>query len=63
MSNFVEDILSGKTKIESIDDYVEEWHLSDSTKTIYEYLGLTWEEYGRWIVNPSSLKITLDKYL
>jgi hypothetical protein len=38
-----------KTTVENIDDLIDEWYESDSELSLYEYLGLTFEEYGIWI--------------
>lgn len=35
-----------------MDDEVEKWHNSTNTKEIYEYLGLTQQEYREWVENP-----------
>ena len=36
---------------EVLDDKVSEWHKSPSSETreLYEYLGMTWEEYVDWL--------------
>jgi len=34
------------------DDKIDEWHESDSELKLYEYLGLTFEQYKDWIKNP-----------
>lgn len=31
---------------------VREWHESDSTLELHEWLGMTEEEYARWLTNP-----------
>lgn len=30
MTNFIDDVIDGKTKLDEIDDYAEKWHNSDS---------------------------------
>jgi hypothetical protein len=40
-----------------LDDHVEAWHqspLSDPTP-LHEYLGMTWDEYGAWVKDPSAI--------
>ncbi|MGJ9460469.1 hypothetical protein [Oceanobacillus sp. CF4.6] len=53
---FMEACLQGEALLEEIDDYVDEWHDSDSDEEIYDYLGMTIEEYGVWVEDDSMLK-------
>ena len=55
MSNFVTDCLSGKAKPEDLDDYLSAWHASDSALPAIDYLGLTWEEYGQWLMDSKAI--------
>ena len=35
---------------EEIDDAIERWHGGQGMgQELHEYLGWTWEEYGRWV--------------
>jgi len=36
---------------QEIDDKITEWHSSDSQLTIYEYLGMTWEQYSHFVLH------------
>lgn len=54
---FMDACLSGDALLEEIEDYVDEWHESDSTEELYEYLGLAKEEYAIWVENDATLKI------
>mgnify|MGYP000756431978 CR=1 FL=1 len=56
MTNFIDDVIDGKTKLDEIDDYVEKWHNSDSHCSVSEYLGMTEEEYFLWTEDNSNLK-------
>jgi DNA-directed RNA polymerase specialized sigma subunit len=49
--NFIEQLKNGMVTVEAIDDFVDAWHESDSDLEIYEYLGMTEEEYGEWVMN------------
>jgi len=53
---FMDACLAGDALYEEIDDYFVEWHNSDSDETVYEFLGMTEEEYGLWVENDSVLK-------
>ena len=56
MSNFIEKCISGEVKYQEINDFIEVWHKSKSkSKPIYEFLGMTYEEYVMWVKNPDSL--------
>lgn len=46
---FVDKLLAGEVTEEDIDDYISEWHKSTSTLPLHEFLGMTWDEYGRWL--------------
>ncbi len=58
MSNlkFMEACLKGEALLEDIEDYVERWHKSETDETIYDFLGMSEEEYGLWVENDSLLK-------
>lgn len=53
---FMEACLEGDALLEEIDDYIDEWHESDSKEELHDYLGMTFEEYGIWVENGSMLK-------
>jgi hypothetical protein len=55
--SFVELVLSGQERPESIDKFVHDWHsrFDDDGATIFDYLGLTKEEYSKWVEDPNSL--------
>ena len=47
---FAEECRRDSNKICEIDDYIDLWHDGDGDgKKLHEYLGMTWEEYGRWL--------------
>ena len=53
--NFVGLCLSGEALAEEIDGYVEAWHAGGSGLPLYTFLGMTREEYGSWVEEPSFL--------
>lgn len=53
---YMDELLDGEAFLEEIDDYIDEWHDSDTDQEIYEYLGMTEEEYGLWVEDDSVLK-------
>ena len=47
---------------EQIDDLVDEWHRSGGTdKELYEFLGMSWDEYGLWATNPQEWRRPLTE--
>ena len=49
MANFKERYLAGEIEFEEIDDYVDEWNISDDIRTLAQFLGLNEEEEDVWI--------------
>jgi hypothetical protein len=58
MSNikFMDACLQGEALLEDIDEFIDEWHESDSNEEIHQYLGMTFEEYSLWVEDDSLLK-------
>jgi hypothetical protein len=60
MHHVIYKVLYGEIDIDDVDiamdDAVEAWHLDRHTQqAIWEYLGMTHEEYGRWVENPRAI--------
>jgi hypothetical protein len=43
-----------------IDDAIEVWHTSNTGMELYEFLGLTREEYAKFVIKPSMLKSIIE---
>lgn len=56
MSKFIDDCINADALLEEIDDYIEKWHTTDSNESVYEYLGMSEEEYFLWVECDSLLK-------
>ena len=56
---FIDLCLRGEADLSEIDDYVEKWHLSKDDIPIYEFLGMTREEYALWVEKPQTLRSIL----
>lgn len=53
-----------KATKETIDDLISEWHDSETTLSLHEYLGLSVEEYATWVNTselPKNENKTVDK--
>lgn len=37
--------------MKSVDDLIDEWHEGNSNLPLHEFLGMTKEEYNKWIIN------------
>ena len=62
MARFVDLYRSGKVHAFDIEDFVDRWHLSDSTEEIWDYLGITKYAYGQWVVDPDSIVPILERH-
>jgi hypothetical protein len=51
----------GRATAEQVDDFVDAWHESgdEETRPLSEYLGMTEEEYGVWVITPRALPAIL----
>lgn len=50
-STFIELCVKGEESVDKINDYIEKWHDGNSDKSLFEFLGMTREEYQLWIEN------------
>ena len=60
MNNFITDSINGTAT--DIDDYIDQWHDSDDESTLYEFLGMTKEEYSLFCVDHKNLAIIIENY-
>ena len=56
-TSFIDVCISGDAFLDEVDDYVDAWHDDNTLEAVelYEYLGMTWQEYSLWITNPNIL--------
>jgi len=57
--NFVKACLTSESRAEDIYNFIDQWHESDATMPLPEYLGMTADEYVRWLENPQTLGVIL----
>ncbi|MFT5707958.1 MAG: hypothetical protein ACI9ES_002260 [Oceanospirillaceae bacterium] len=50
--SFVSLCVEGHALCDDIDDFIDEWHDSDSNDEIFEFLGMSEEEYKLWLHEP-----------
>lgn len=59
--SFIDLCLSGDVLEDEIDSFVDRWHEDEETTLeLYEYLGMSWEEYSVWATRPSVLPFILS---
>lgn len=58
---FISLCLTGKLQPIDIDDFVEVWHTGAFKKEVWEFLGLTLEEYRHWVERPGSIKDIMEQ--
>jgi hypothetical protein len=46
---FFKQYLNGQALPEDIDDYVDRWHSNPGSQQIYEFLGMSEDEYSLWL--------------
>ncbi len=54
-ATFLERYLNGEVLAEDIDNYVDQWHAKSGKQPIYEFLGLSRDEYALWMCDPNAL--------
>lgn len=54
-STFLELYMNGQVLPEEIDDYVDKWHDDSGNQPIYEFLGVSKQEYFLWLRDPDVL--------
>ncbi|GAB3220221.1 hypothetical protein GCM10027423_51440 [Spirosoma arcticum] len=55
MNTFFEDWKSGIVQPDQIDDYIDRWHSGNSDLPLAAFLGLTQDQYARWLTTPQQL--------
>jgi hypothetical protein len=51
---FIERYLAGDAHPQEIDDYVDAWHSTPQVLELHQFLGMSKEEYARWLRNPDA---------
>ena len=52
---FIDLCMQGSALPDDIDDFVDEWHDSNSEVSLSEYLGMSSDEYESWVHAPDTL--------
>ncbi len=55
--DFMSQLIRQEVSPENIDDFIDVWHKSTTALCeLWEFLGMTREEYQRWCIDPSSVE-------
>ncbi|MBI2767405.1 MAG: hypothetical protein HYX53_16040 [Chloroflexi bacterium] len=54
-NTFVEDWLAGVCGLDAIDDYIDRWHEGGTGVPLWQFLGMTRDEYGLWVEDADAL--------
>lgn len=58
---FVEALRQGLADYDDIDDYIDAWHNSSFQGEVYEFLGMTKQQYFKWGEDENYLKQVFPK--
>lgn len=53
--NFITDCIAGRAVLADINDYIDKWHVSESSISLPYFLGMTEDEYILFVKNESAL--------
>lgn len=59
VGTFMDLAVDGRVMADEIDGYVEAWHRSDSVEEVYTFLGMTFEEYSLWVMDPRLINVVI----
>ena len=63
MYSFIEKCINGDALSIEIDDYIHQWHTSNSNLEIYEFLGMTETEYALFVEDESYLGVIINAHI
>lgn len=61
-NTFISKCISGKAKPADIDFYIDEWGRSNTPTSLYEFLGMTFEQFENWMLHAEELEDIIDSY-
>jgi hypothetical protein len=65
VSTWIEAYLAGDASLDDIDEWVERWHNVPGdmlTAALHGWLGMSEDEYKRWVENPGALEAIVSQY-
>lgn len=61
MTTFIELCVKGEETVDDVQKYINKWHSSKRGFTLRETLGLTYQEYSKWLAEEISLEKILQQ--
>jgi hypothetical protein len=58
---FAEQFRQGKVTSDQIDDFIETWHNSEEDISLIDFLGITEDQYARWIEGAELEDLFMEK--
>jgi len=58
---FFDRLMCGETTAQRIHDEIDDWHCGNCGLPLHKYLGMTWEEFGRWVQQDAILETLVDE--
>ena len=55
MMTFLEAVARREISGESLGEYIDQWHRSETDVTLHEYLGMSLVQYSQWVHDPGCL--------
>jgi len=52
---FIDKCVRREIQLDRINDYIDYWQHEEIDIQLDEYLGMTKDEYSRWVVNPNEI--------
>ena len=60
--NFFYKLMHGQTEPDLIHDYIDNWHRAPAQMIpLYQYLGMTWREFKRWVELDATLETLVQE--
>jgi hypothetical protein len=56
-ARFMDLVSNGDVLMDEINDFVAEWHETETDESISEFLGMGQAEYDLWVEQPASLRL------
>ena len=59
VGTFMDLAIDGRVMADEIDEFVEAWHHSDSKDEVFDFLGMTFDEYSLWVMDPGLINVVI----
>lgn len=61
--SYINDCIEGKVSLDTIYNYIDRWNLSNSKEPIYQYLGMTEEDYKSFCKHTETLRDIVSNHI